>query len=160
MFIGFFLLNEFNPYNSGFTGSIPIIAILFFFLLLIVNHEHYSWKRLKGVKQINKDKVYLIVKKPKGIKAYLGVLWYKTPFSSTCYLYNNQVMKYSNKTKKLELKYFPRFIPKSNIKLIETDLEDWQFVKRFNELKGKPYNIFTNNCRSIFNKSHGNFRFH
>ena len=141
-FLSYFIFAEFIGSNKALHA--PPIVFMFFVLIFVFFHRgRFSFDKLKsGI--YNPNKVQIYIKKPKGLYAFIGSFMFLCPCGSIAYLYGGYKYSYSRKTKTFTKK---RFNPKN----INGKIQDTQLHKNILESKiGTKYNLFKNNCRSIF----------
>ena len=141
-FLSYFIAAELLGSDKAFHAP-PILFIAFLFCFIFYFRGRYSFDKLKaGVYDPNKVQIY--IKKPKGLYALIGSFMYGCPCGSIAYLHGGYKYSYSRKTKRFTKKRF-------DVKNINGKIQNTQLHKQILDNKiGTKYNVFTNNCRSIF----------
>lgn len=141
-FVSYFIAAELLGSTKAFHAP-PVTFIILVLLFVFFIRGRFSFNRLKaGV--YNPNKVQIYIKKPKGLYALIGSFMYGCPCGSIAYLYGGYKYSYSRKTKQFTKKRF-------DVKNINGKIQDTQLHRKILEDKiGTKYNVFKNNCRSIF----------
>ena len=121
------------------------VSILFY---LFIARNRYIWRNLKS-DEYNPSKVQAIYSKPNSIITILGATASLSPKCSVRYTYLDKTIRFKRGVK-------APMICNTSIKETEiiedTGFSGVYFMERWEEIKGKEFNLFTFNCRSLFNK--------
>ncbi len=129
-----------NYFKAALFTSISIAS----YMLLARNR--YDWRKLKSEKY-NPERVQAIYSRPHEFVTLLGAATSLSPKCSVRYSYNGKMIRFKRG-------YPTPIMTKTIIKktdIIEnTDIDTDEFYRRFDQIKGKKYNLLSFNCRHIF----------
>lgn len=144
-FTSFFVVSEIISIEKAFIAS-PIITCVIFICLFLSFKGRFAFDKL-GNDGYNRLKVQMVVKEPKKMIPLLGAVRFFDPFGSVFFTFMGYKMYFCKNTKKLKLKQFAH---NKKYKYFDTQITHDEFFRRYHNMRHEKYNLFKNNCRSIF----------
>jgi len=129
---------------GAFKYFISISIALIVYILMFRNR--YKWEKMKG-DNYNRNKVQAIYSKPDELLTLLGAATSLSPKCSVRYTYNDKTIRFKKGVKKPII--CGTAIKKTDI-IKTTDMDPDLFLRRFEEIKDKEYNLLKFNCRMLF----------
>jgi hypothetical protein len=129
-----------NHFKAALFTSISLTSYM------LLARKRYDWRKLKSAKY-NPERVQAIYSRPHELITVLGAATSLSPKCSVRYSYNGKMIRFKRG-------YPTPIMTKTIIKktdIIEnTDIDTDEFYRRFDQIKGKKYNLLSFNCRHIF----------
>ena len=133
-----------NPSPQGFKLTALISVIMTSYIL--ISMRRYDWRKLKG-NEYNPSRVQAIYSRPNTVLTLLGAWTSLSPKCSVRYSYNGKMVRFK---KGYPTPIMTNIIVKPTDIIENTDINPECFYSRYDEIKGRRFNLFRFNCRSLF----------